>query len=185
MRDGAAIDVSFGMSPQSGLPQTNRAGDMDPFAVLYVMSRTGMTVEEMARVLARESGLAGVSGASGNVRDLNAAALAGNPRARLALDMFVRAVRHYLGAFLLELGGIDILTFSGGIGEHAAEIRAAVCRGLETFGVILDASRIPEGSETRISADDSPAQVWVIPANEEWIVARAAAEVLAGRGASA
>jgi acetate kinase len=185
IRDGVPIDVSFGMSPQSGLPQSNRSGDMDPFAVLYVMKKKDLGVDQVARVLACESGLAGVSGGSGDVRDLEAAAAAGNARARLALDMFVHAVRHYLGAFLLELGGVDVVTFSGGIGERAAGIRGAVCRGLEPFGVKLDLARVPDGSETMISAADSPTQVWVIPANEEWIVARAAAELLVSRAAPA
>ncbi len=184
MRDGVAVDVSFGMSPQSGLPHNSRSGDIDAFAVLYVMKQKGLSIDEMARVLARESGLAGVSGTSGDMRDLEAAAAAGNTRARLALDMFVRAVRHYLGAFILELGGLDVLTFSGGIGERSAAIRAAICEGLEPFGVKLDASRIPDDSEIRVSAEDSPAQVWVIPANEEWIVARATADLIAAGRAS-
>lgn len=178
IRDGVAVDVSFGMSPQSGLPQSNRSGDLDPFAVLYVMKEKGLGPDEMARVLARESGLAGISGTSGDMRDLVAAAATGNSRARLAIDVFVYAVRHYFGAFLVALGGVDVLTFSGGIGERSAEIRAAVCRGLEPFGIRLDPRVEPEGTEGKISAADSPAEVWVIPANEEWVVARAAAELL-------
>src|SRR6202142_4123324 len=130
IRGGVAVDTSFGMSPQSGLPQNNRTGDIDAFAVLYVMKRLDLGVDEMARLLANESGLAGISGTSGDVRDLASAAAAGDPRAQLAIDVFVRSVRHYLGAFLVELGGADVLTFSGGIGENSAAIRQAVCTGL-------------------------------------------------------
>jgi acetate kinase len=178
IRDGVAIDISFGMSPQSGLPQTNRAGDIDVFAVLYMMKEKGLGPDRMARVLAKESGLAGVSGTSGDVRDLMEASAAGNHRATLALDIFVYSIRHYIGAFLLELGGLDILTFSGGIGERGGAIRAAVCNGLEEFGIRLDARQAEAAGEARISSADSRVQVWVIPANEEWIVARAAAELI-------
>ena len=104
-RDGVAVDTSFGTSPQSGLPQNNRVGDMDAFAVLYMMKKLNVDADEMARILGCQSGLAGISGTSGDMRDLDEAAAAGNKRARLALDVFVRAIRHYLGAFLLELGG--------------------------------------------------------------------------------
>jgi acetate kinase len=182
IRDGVALDCSFGMSPQSGLPQNNRAGDVDLFAVFYMMKKTGASVDEMARILASESGLAGISGLSGDVRDLSEAAMAGNVRARLALDVYVYQVRHYLGAFLLELGGLDILTFSGGIGENDANIRSGICRGLESFGVHLDSSgNVAVSRETRISTDQSPVEVWVIPTNEEWIVARAAVELVSSK----
>ena len=182
LRGGVAIDCSFGMSPQSGLPQNNRAGDVDVFAVFYLMKKTGAGIDEMARILASESGLAGISGLSGDVRDLSEAAAAGNPRAQLALDVYVYQVRRYLGAFLLELGGLDILTFSGGIGENDARIRSGICRGLEGFGIRLDNSNNEAVSgETRISDAHRAVEVWVIPTNEEWIVARAAAELLRGK----
>ena len=137
-RDGVAIDTSFGTSPQSGLPQNNRVGDIDVFAVLHMMKKLGLGPDQMAQVLGSKSGLAGISGGSGDMRDLDEAAAAGDHRSRLALDVFVRAIRHYLGAFLLELGGLDVITFSGGIGENSADIRSAVCRDLGTFGVELD-----------------------------------------------
>lgn len=183
IRDGVALDTSFGMSPQSGLPQNNRTGDLDVFAALYVMKRRGLGVDDMARVLATESGLAGISGLSGDVRDLDEAAAAGNPRARLALDVYVRAIRHYLGAFLVELGGLDVLTFSGGIGENSPSIRAGVCAGLEAFGILLDGGvNDATRAEARISRAGSPVAVLVVPADEERIVARATAEVIAACG---
>ena len=129
-RDGVAVDTSFGTSPQSGLPQNNRVGDIDAFAVLYMMKKLGVGPDEMARILGCESGLAGISGCGGDIRDLDEGAAAGDKRCQLALDVFVRAIRHYVGAFMLELGGLDVISFSGGIGENSAGIRSAVCTGL-------------------------------------------------------
>jgi acetate kinase len=186
IRDGVAIDMSFGMSPQSGLPQNNRAGDVDAFAVLHMMKTLGLGVDEMARVLASRSGLAGLSDTSGEVPDLEKAAEAGDTKARLALDVYVRAVRHYIGAFLLELGGLDVLTFSGGIGERGGRIRGAICEGLDAFGIRLDPGQgQASATEARISAPGGAVAVYVIPANEEWIVARAAAEVVKQAAGSA
>ena len=172
-RNGVAIDVSMGASPQSGLPQNNRVGDIDVFAVLHMMKKLGLGPDEMAALLGSQSGLAGISGTSGDLRDLDEAAARGDKRARLALDVFVRAIRHYVGAFLLELGGVDAITFSGGIGENSPEIRAAVLKGLAAFGVELDeeANKTIKG-EGEISTLRSAVKVLVIPANEESIVAR-------------
>ena len=183
VRGGVAVDTSFGMSPQSGLPQNNRTGDLDVFAALYMMEKHGIGVEEMARKLASESGLAGIAGGTGDIRDLMAGAAAGDKRARLALDVYIRAVRHYLGAFLVELGGVDVVTFSGGIGENSAEVRAGVCAGLAELGIVLDEerNRTVKG-EGKISADRAKVAVWVLPADEEIVVARAVAEVLKGGG---
>ena len=172
-RDGVAIDTSFGTSPQSGLPQNNRVGDIDAFAVLYMMKKLGVDADEMARILGTQSGLAGISGRSGDIRDLDEAAAAGDKRSRLALDVFVRAIRHYIGAFMLELGGVDAISFSGGIGENSAEIRSAVCRDLAGFGIVLDetANRTARKAAA-ISPDGSRVSVLIVPADEEIIVAR-------------
>jgi len=183
IRAGVAVDTSFGVSPQSGLPHNNRVGDLDVFAALYVMKKHALNVDEMARILACESGLAGIAGGTGDVRDLTAAAESGDVRARLALDVFVRAVRHYIGAFLVTLGGVDVLTFSGGIGENSPWIREQVCRGLAAFGIELDGERNRAASdEARISTGRSPAAIWILPADEEKIVARATAAVIQSRG---
>jgi acetate kinase len=181
IRNGVAIDTTFGISPQSGLPHNNRTGDLDVFAALYVMKRRGMSVDEMADVLGSKSGLAGISGTSGDMRDLEEAAAAGSHRAEVALGVLVRAVRHYLGAFLVELGGVDVLTFSGGIGENSAAIRERVCAGLEAFGIELDTERNRAAKgEARLSREGSAVTMLVVPADEERIVARATAEVVAG-----
>jgi acetate kinase len=179
IRAGVAVDTSFGLSPQSGLPQNNRVGDLDAFATLYVMKRSGFSVDEMARVLASESGLAGISGGSGDVRDLEEAAARGDARARLALDVFVQAVRHYLGAFLVKLGGLDVVTFSGGIGENSAAVRSAVCAGLSELGIELDPGRNAAArGEAVLSPEGARVAVLLVPADEERIVARAVAQVV-------
>lgn len=177
IRNGIGIDSSFGMSPQSGLPHNNRVGDLDPFSLLYVMKETGAGVDEMADILCRESGLKGISGISGDVRDL--LGTRGNPRAALAVDVLVHSVRHYLGAFLVTLGGLNVLSFSGGIGENSPEIRSAVCRDLGAFGIELDENKNNSGSGERdLASTHSRIPILVVPADEEWIVARSAGELL-------
>jgi acetate kinase len=178
-KKGVAVDVSMGASPQSGLPQNNRVGDIDVFAVLHMMEKLGLGPDEMANVLGSQSGLAGISGTSGDLRDLEEAAGKGSARARLALDVFVRAIRHYVGAFLLEMGGLDVITFSGGIGENSVTIRAAVLKGLVPFGVELDEEKNAEmQGEGEISTLRSLVKVLVIPANEESILARETVQVV-------
>ncbi len=178
-RDGLPVGTSMGASPQSGLPQNNRVGDIDAFAVLHMMKKLRVDADEMAAILGSRSGLAGISGTSGDLRDLNEAAAEGDERARLALDVYVRAIRHYLGALMVELGGIDVITFSGGIGENSAEIRGAVLKDLSGFGVELDEERNRAiKGEGAISADGSTVKVLVVPANEEMIVARETAAVV-------
>lgn len=179
IRGGQSVATSMGFSAQSGLPQNNRVGDFDPFALPTVMNRTGKPLAEVLSILASKSGLLGLSGTSGDLRDLDEAAAAGNARAKLAVEVFVASARHYLGAYLVELGGAEAIVFTGGIGENAPGFRAAVCRNLEELGIVLDdeANRSARG-ETKISAPQSHVQIWVIPTNEELIVARQAAQLL-------
>jgi len=181
IRGGRSVYNSFGMSAQTGLPQNNRVGDFDPFALPLAMKHTGKSLAEVLSMLATESGLLGLSGVSGDMRDLAEAAAGGNARARLALEVFASDVRHYLGACLAELGGADVIVFTGGIGENRAHLRSDVCRGLEELGVVLDpqANENARG-EARISAPHSKAQIWVMPTNEELIVARLAKRLLEG-----
>jgi acetate kinase len=186
IRNGKAVDTSFGMSPQSGLPHNNRTGDLDVFAVLFAMKKRGLSIDEMASILATRSGLAGISGTSGDVRDLEAGMAAGDPRCRLAMDVFIEAIRRYLGAFLVKLGGLDVLTFSGGIGENSAAIREGVCAGLDAFGIRLDPRQNAAArGEASISAVDSAVKILIVPADEERIVARATAEVISATAKAA
>jgi acetate kinase len=173
LRSGVAVDVSMGASPQSGLPQNNRVGDIDAFAVLHMMKKLSLDPDEMAALLGSQSGLAGISGGTGDIRDIENAAGSGDRRAQLALDVFVHSIRHYLGAYLLELGGADAITFSGGIGENSAAIRAAVLKDTIAFGIELDEDRNRAlKGEGAITREDSPVKVFVVPANEELIIAR-------------
>jgi acetate kinase len=182
-RDGVAVDTSFGTSPQSGLPQNNRVGDIDSFAVLYMMKKLGVGPDEMARILGCQSGLAGISGCSGDIRDLDEGAAGGDARCRLGLDVFVRAIRHYVGAFMLELGGLDVISFSGGIGENSAGIRSAVCKGLGGFGIELDEAVNRSARKAgAISTESSRVKVLIMPADEEIIVARETVGVVEREG---
>jgi acetate kinase len=179
IRGGKSVVTSMGMSPQTGLAHNNRVGDFDPFAIPLVMKRYGKSLEEVLDTLAEQSGLLGLSGVSGDVRDLEAAAAIGNARAKLALDVFVSSIRQYIGACLVELGGVDALVFTGGIGENGANIRAAVCEGWSELGIVLDSALNQQGSgERRISSSASATQIWIVPTNEELVVARQTQELL-------
>ncbi len=182
IKDGRSVATSMGFSPQNGLPQNNRVGDFDPFALPVLVEGTGKSLEEVLDVLANQSGLLGVSGISGDLRDIDQAAKAGNSRAKLALDVFTTSVRHYLGAYMVELGGADVIVFTGGIGENRPGIRTAVLENLEGLGIVLDqkVNKSAKG-EAKVSAETSKVQVWVMPTNEELIVARMAAEFLSGK----
>jgi acetate kinase len=179
IRNGQSLGTSMGMSPQTGLPHNNRVGDFDPFALPVLMKATGKDLETLLEDLAENSGLLGVSGLSGDVRDLEEAAAKGHARADLALNTFVAAIRHYIGAYLVLLGGADAIVFTGGIGENSRRVRSGVCRDMEWAGLKLDAQRNETArGEARISADDSRVEVWVVPTNEELVVARQAAELI-------
>lgn len=184
IKDGKSVATSMGMSPQTGLPHNNRVGDFDPFALPVLLAATGKTLEQLLVDLGSKSGLAGMSGTSGDVRDLEAAAAAGKPEAQLALDHFVGSIRHYLGAYLVELGGADAVVFTGGIGEKGKKIRSAVCAGLSELGIVLDeaANDGVFGGEGPIHASGSRVQLWVVPTNEELVVARQARDLLSGNG---
>jgi acetate kinase len=183
IRDGKSVANSLGMSPQSGLPHNNRVGDFDPFALPALMRSTGKTLEQVLDDLANRSGLLGLSGSSNDLRDIENAAASGNERAVLAMDVFVAAVRHYLGSYLLQLDGADAIVFTGGIGENSARMRAGICKDLDWFGIALDETRNREAKgEVPIHAQTSRVQLWIMPTNEELIVARQAKELLASGG---
>jgi acetate kinase len=171
----------MGMSPQSGLPQNNRAGDLDPYAVLHVAKATGRPFEELLGELSTKAGLAGMSGTSGDMRDLEEAAAAGSEQAKTAIEVYVAAIRHWLGAGIVELGGLDAIGFAGGIGENSPATRAAVLAGLGDLGIAIDdkANAAPAKGERAITAAGSRTAVWIIPTNEELVVARQARDLLA------
>ncbi len=183
VRGGRSVDTSMGFSPQSGLFHGTRHGELDPFVVLYVMQETGLSIKEMVKQLTKKSGFLGLSGVSADVRDIEDAAADGNDEARLALDAFCYDAKKCVGAYTAVLGEVDAVVFTGGIGERGAGIRERICTGLEPLGICLDRSKNREasGEETCVSTDDSRIAVWLVPTNEELIVARAASELLANR----
>jgi acetate kinase len=171
---GASIGTSMGMSPQSGLPQNNRVGDLDTEALPYAVKTLGISVEEAQKQLTKQSGLLGVSGVSNDVRDITDAANKGNANAKLALDVFVASARHWIGSYFLQLNGADAIVFTAGTGENRAELRAAICANLENLSIKIDAEKNNScrATEAVISATDSAVKIFVIPTNEELVVAR-------------
>ena len=172
--NGASIGTSMGMSPQSGLPQNNRVGDLDAEALPYAVKTLGLTVEEAQKQLSKQGGLLGVSGVSNDVRDIADAAKNGNKNAQLALDVFVASARHWIGSYFLQLNGADAIVFTAGTGENRTELRAAICANLENLGIKIDAEKNNScrATEAVISAADSAVKIFVIPTNEELVVAR-------------
>jgi acetate kinase len=172
--NGVAIGNSLGMSPQSGLPQNNRVGDLDSEAIPYVMRTLGLSLDEVGRQLTKESGLKGLSEVSNDIRDIQDAARGGNPKAQLALDLFVAEARRWIGGYLLALNGADALVFTAGIGENRAELRAAICANLDQLGIVLDPEKnlATRGVEAAVNAPASAVKVFVLPTNEELVVAR-------------
>ena len=178
---GQSRATTMGMSPQSGLPQNNRVGDFDAFALPALMKTTGRTLDQLLDDLANRSGLLGLSGGlSNDLRDLEEQAAKGHSRATLAIDVFVASVRQFLGAYLVLLNGADAIAFTGGIGENSAQMRRAVCERLDWFGIRLDLERNRTATgEQAIHADGSRVAIWILPTNEELIVARQAKQMLA------
>ena len=175
--NGKSVDTSFGMSLETGLIHANRVGDMDPTMICF-LKQQGLTGEDILEGCQKKGGLLGISGVSNDLRYVQEAADAGNARAMLAMDVFVNGIVHYIGAFYLDLGRLDYLVFTAGIGEHSARIRAMVCEKLVPLGVKLDgqANENCDGAAV-ISTPDSGVCVRVIPANEELGIARHTFEV--------
>ena len=176
--DGKSVGNSFGMTAQSGVMHNNRVGDFDAFA-LQKLLKGGLGLDEIFRKLGKEGGLLGLSGVSPDMRDVERAAAEGNARAKLAVDAFVESVRSFIGQYLVVLSGVDVLAFTGGIGENGAAIREAICKGMDWAGVSLDLTKNQvRGREEKISRLESGAQIWIVPTNEELIVARQTVAVL-------
>lgn len=177
---GKSVAASMGTSAQTGLFHNNRVGDFDPFVLPHLMKRLGLSLEDLLKVLGSQSGLLGLSGVSGDLRDVQKAADEGNERAKLALEVLVGDIRKYLGAYLVELGGADVIVFTGGIGEYRPSIRADATRNLEPLGIVIDETlnETVLSKEQPVHASNSRTQIWVVPSNEELIVARQVFEVL-------
>jgi len=170
--DGKCADTTMGLGPLAGFPMGTRSGDVDATILEYLMGRYGYDIKEMLNILNKKSGVLGISGVSSDFRDLDDAAAQGNARAALALEKFVYEVKKYIGAYAAAMGGVDAIVFTAGIGENSADLRARICEGLEYMGVKMDLEKNKiRGQEAEVSTGDSKVRIFVIPTNEELMIA--------------
>ncbi len=172
--NGKSVDTSMGLTPTEGLMMGTRVGDVDPGALTYLMKRHDLDADSLQLIINKESGMLGVSGISSDMREIEAAVKAGNPMAKLGLEIYQQRIIKYIGAYAAEMGGVDIIVFTGGVGENQTGLRADVCRPLAFMGVKIDEelNATVRGTETLISADDSRVKVVVVPTDEELMIAR-------------
>ncbi len=170
---GQCVDTSMGLTPLEGLMMGTRSGDVDPSAVLSIMKKEGLTPDEMSDLLNKESGVKGISGVSSDIREVEAAIKEGNKHARLALEMYAYRIKKYIGAYAAAMGGVDIVVFTAGVGEHQWDIRKAATEGLEFLGIEMDAEKNRKnfGEEEIISTENSRVKVVVVPTDEELLIA--------------
>ena len=170
---GRSVDTSMGLTPTEGLMMGTRVGDIDPGALTYLMTKHGLTAADMQRIINKESGMAGVSGISSDMREIEAAVNAGDERASLGLEMYIKRITKYIGAYAAEMGGVDIIVFTGGVGENQTGLRADVCAPLAFMGVEIDKeANAARGVEAVISTAASKVKVVVVPTDEELMIAR-------------
>ncbi len=173
VKDGKSVDTSMGLTPLAGVPMGSRSGDIDPSLVTFLMEKEGLTPQEMDTILNKKSGKLGLSGISIDDRDIEAAIKEGNERAKLAIDNFVYQVAGYIGRFAAQMNGVDVITFAGGVGENGIDARKQICEYLGFLGVKIDDEKNNcRGKEVEISTPDSKVKVFVIPTNEELMIAR-------------
>ena len=176
---GKCVDTTMGLTPLEGLVMGTRSGDVDPAVLQFVMKKENLNIDEMLTILNKKSGMFGVSGTTGDMRDLKALRDKGDKRAELALDMFSYRVRKYIGAYMAVLGHVDAIIFEGGIGEHNLDAVAKAVEGLEEFGIKLDRTNLAdECYEGKISLPDSKIPMYVIPTNEELEIAKETMELV-------
>ena len=183
VKDGKSIDTSMGLTPTEGLMMGTRCGDVDPGALIFLMDKHTLSSKDMLNMVNKESGLAGISGVSSDMREITAAAKQGNEKAILSLEMYEQRITKYVGAFAAEMGGVDIIVFTGGVGEHQSSTRANVCNPLRFMGVEIDdaANDANNGDEGIISTPNSAVKVVVIPTDEEYMIAKDTEAIIEGR----
>ena len=175
VKDGKSVDTSMGFTPLEGVPMGTRCGDMDPAIIPYLMDKLGLDIAGVNKYINKESGVYGISGVSSDFRDLGAAAAEGNEQAKLALDTFAYKVKKYIGSYAAAMGGVDAIVFTAGVGENDRDMRANILSGLEFLGVDVDFEynqSCPRGEEVEISKPGSKVKVYVIPTDEEMVIAR-------------
>ncbi len=182
VKDGKVLDTSMGLTPLDGFIMGTRCGGIDPSVVTYVMEKEGFTPERMSNLMNKESGFLGISGISNDCRDLQAAAAEGNERAELALDMFTYQIKKFVGGYAAAMGGIDAIIFTGGIGENSDTIRAEICSDMEFLGLSVgeELNKNASRKESKFSSAESKVEAWVIPTNEEIMIARDTVEKVFG-----
>lgn len=183
VKDGKSVDTSMGLTPTEGLMMGTRCGDVDPGALIFLMDKHNLSSKDMLNMVNKESGLAGVSGVSSDMREITAAAKQGNEKAILSLEMYEQRITKYVGAFAAEMGGVDIIVFTGGVGEHQSSTRTNVCNPLRFMGVEIDdaANDANNGDEGIISTPNSAVKVVVIPTDEEYMIAKDTEAIIEGR----
>ncbi|MFH1135727.1 MAG: acetate kinase [Pseudomonadota bacterium] len=181
VRGGKSVDTSMGLTPLAGLIMGARCGDIDPAIPKFLADNLGLGIAEIDDMLNKQSGLKGICGHN-DMRDVHRGAEAGDPLARLALDMYQYRIKTYIGSYLAVLGRVDALVFTAGIGENDPEIRASICAGLENLGVVIDKNKndSPSRAAREVQAENSPVKILVVPTNEELEIARQTLEVLQG-----
>ena len=172
IQGGKSVDTSMGLTPVAGIPMCARSGDLDPSIVTFLMKKEELTPEEMDNILNNESGIYGICGVSKDIRDVEDAIDQGNEQAKLALDHYKYKIAQFIAKYAVSMQGIDVITFTAGVGENQKRIREGIIKNLEFMGVKLDKERNETREESKISADDSSIPVWVVPTNEELVIAR-------------
>lgn len=173
IKDGKCVETSMGLTPLGGIPMGTRSGDLDPSVVTYIMKKENLTPEEMDNILNKESGVFGISEVSVDFRDIEAEALAGGKQAKLALDVYHYQIAGFIAKYAVAMGGIDVITFTAGVGEKSPYARSEICKLLEVFGVDISGKKnLSRGDEVEISTPESKVKVFVVPTNEELMIAR-------------
>ena len=182
INNGVSIDTSMGFTPLEGLIMGTRTGDMDPAIILHIMAREELSLHEANTLMNKHSGLAGISGVSSDMREITEAAVAGHSNANLALEAFCYRLKKYIGAYSATLGGLDVLVFTGGVGENSKRVRKITCENMEYLGLSIDSGKNANvsGTEADISSDSSKVKILIVPTNEELIIARDTKRIVEG-----
>ena len=179
IKNGKCFDTSMGMTPLEGLEMGTRCGDIDAAILKFLADKENLCLADLDTIMNKKSGVLGISGVSSDMRDIETAIKEGNERAKIAYDVFIHRIKHYVGAYLAELGGADAIVFTAGVGENSASTRADICKGLEALGIKIDeAANNVRGEEAVLSAADSKIKILLIPTNEEVMIARDTYEIV-------